>query len=221
MARLPSGDLSARAEIREAAADLFAEHGFAAVTVRQIAARAEVSPALVVHHFGSKVGLQAAVVEQVQAWFDDMLAIGAEEDLRRDFAAGSFAHYLLEAVEGIGSQGTLAKLFARLIVEEEPVAADLITRIAERSEEMLEPYVAQGIVVPDPDPRARMGVLIAQDIGTMLLRPQLTAWLGVDPLSPEGIERWSAAVLRVMSSQITLDVNPTTFGETDDRDRDQ
>jgi pimeloyl-ACP methyl ester carboxylesterase len=44
--------------ILHGASRLFAVHGPAAVTVRQIATAAGVSPALVVHHFGSKEGLR-------------------------------------------------------------------------------------------------------------------------------------------------------------------
>lgn len=40
---------------------LFAERGAAGVTIRQIAAEARVSRSLVIHHYGSKDGLKAAV----------------------------------------------------------------------------------------------------------------------------------------------------------------
>ena len=40
---------------------LFARRGAAAVTIRDIAAEAGVSPSLVIHHYGSKQGLREAV----------------------------------------------------------------------------------------------------------------------------------------------------------------
>ena len=46
-----------RSAIQTAAAPLFAEHGFNGVSVRAIAAAAEVDPALVIRHFGSKESL--------------------------------------------------------------------------------------------------------------------------------------------------------------------
>ena len=50
-------DLTARARIRDAAIQLFAERGIAAATIRDIAQAAGVSSGLVRHHFGSKEAL--------------------------------------------------------------------------------------------------------------------------------------------------------------------
>ena len=47
------GDLTAKAVIRNTALRLFAERGPDGVSVREIAAAAGVSPALVIHHYGS------------------------------------------------------------------------------------------------------------------------------------------------------------------------
>src|ERR1043166_4652894 len=74
------GDLTAKANIRNAALRLFAERGHDAVTVREIAAAAGVSPALVVHHFGSKEGVRAAVDGYAGQAFDALFAMD-ERDL--------------------------------------------------------------------------------------------------------------------------------------------
>jgi AcrR family transcriptional regulator len=68
------GDLTARARIRHQALRLFADHGPDAVTVRQIATAAGVSPALLLHHYGSKQGLRRAVDEHVTGVFDALFA---------------------------------------------------------------------------------------------------------------------------------------------------
>ena len=56
----PSSDLTAKARIRDRALLLFAERGPDRVTVRDVAVAADVSPGLVMHHFGSKAGLREA-----------------------------------------------------------------------------------------------------------------------------------------------------------------
>lgn len=47
-------DLTAAARIRDAAIDVFGRRGFDVASVREIAQEAGVSPALVIHHYGSK-----------------------------------------------------------------------------------------------------------------------------------------------------------------------
>lgn len=59
--------VTARDSIVQAALRLFGEHGIDATSLREIAKAAEVSPALVVHHFGGKEGLVAAV-DEVALW---------------------------------------------------------------------------------------------------------------------------------------------------------
>ncbi|WP_328514107.1 TetR/AcrR family transcriptional regulator [Streptomyces mirabilis] len=51
--------------MREAASELFAEHGFATTSTRSRAAPAGLSPAVVTRHIGSKQGQRAAVDEYV------------------------------------------------------------------------------------------------------------------------------------------------------------
>src|SRR5690606_30504745 len=58
-------DLTAAARIREAAMRLFPEHGYEGTSIRVLAEEVGISPALVIHHFGSKEGLRRACDEYV------------------------------------------------------------------------------------------------------------------------------------------------------------
>ena len=60
-AQQSSSPAETRERILDAAETLFAERGFAATSLRAIAARAEVNLAATHYHFGSKKGLLAAV----------------------------------------------------------------------------------------------------------------------------------------------------------------
>jgi AcrR family transcriptional regulator len=60
----------ARRVIQERALDLFDERGFAAVTIEEVAAAAEVSPSSVYRHFGTKEGLLLG---------DELTALGQDE----------------------------------------------------------------------------------------------------------------------------------------------
>jgi AcrR family transcriptional regulator len=72
-----------RAQIVEAAAHLFAQQAPSTVTLRQIAARADVQHSLIIRHFGSKAGLVRAVVDRTAGAY-------AESVLRGDDAADGF-----------------------------------------------------------------------------------------------------------------------------------
>ena len=59
-----------RASLLDAAARMFAEHGYDVATTRQIAAAAGVDAALIARYFGSKEGLYLAVVEASRSSFE-------------------------------------------------------------------------------------------------------------------------------------------------------
>jgi AcrR family transcriptional regulator len=63
-----------RSAIRAAATRLFAEHGFNQVSVRTIAAAAEVDPALVIRHFGSKESLFLQTLDPMAGGLAEVMA---------------------------------------------------------------------------------------------------------------------------------------------------
>jgi len=63
LGRRPDGGPDTREAILAAARDLFAANGFDRTTIRAVATRAEVDPALVHHYFGTKDQLLAASLE--------------------------------------------------------------------------------------------------------------------------------------------------------------
>ena len=77
---------------------LFAERRAAAVTVREIAAAAGVSPGLVMHHYGSKDGLKDAVDRRAVAFFEDM--IGELARLGEEGGAASLAELFAKPLDG-------------------------------------------------------------------------------------------------------------------------
>lgn len=63
LGRRPVGGPDTREAIVDAARQLFAERGFDRTTMRAVAAKAGVDPALIHHYFGTKDGLLTAVLE--------------------------------------------------------------------------------------------------------------------------------------------------------------
>jgi TetR/AcrR family transcriptional regulator, repressor for neighboring sulfatase len=74
----PLGRAEVVAAILESAADLFAERGPAATSIRDIAARSSVNHGLIHRHFGSKDRLVGAVLDHLGQRLAELLAAGAE-----------------------------------------------------------------------------------------------------------------------------------------------
>jgi TetR/AcrR family transcriptional regulator, regulator of cefoperazone and chloramphenicol sensitivity len=181
-------DRSAAPAIRDAATALFAARGFDAVTVREIAAAAGVSAALVIHHFGSKEGLRRAIDEHVARWVDQMLAQLA--------TAPGDASTLAELMAGwLESEPATGSYLRRLLVDGGPAGAALFTRLLLATREGVGALEAAGVVRPSADALARDVVLLCNDLAAVVLRPLAADALGVDPLGRDGLARWSAVVV--------------------------
>jgi len=197
MRSVPPDDRTARAAIRDEALRLFAAAGPDAVPVRQIAAAAGVSPALVLHHFGSKEGLRAAVDEHVLDLFDRMLGGMTGEhavDLYDPAAPGSVAEAI---VKHLPADSPVPAYLRRLLLADGDAGRVLFRRLFRLSAATLDALAAVGMAAPGSDPPVRAAFLLINDLAVLLLRDHLTDVLGADPLSGPGMERWASEVLTI------------------------
>ena len=186
------GDLTARATIRNAALRLFAERGPDAVTVREIAIEAGVSPALVVHHFGSKDGLRAEVDAFAAQAFDAIFEGMGNEDLAELLTGGSAGGSLAQAfAQGFPPGSPLPAYLRRLLLTNDPAGAALFQRWFVATRRLLDMMVEMGIARPSEDPDIRAAFFLVNDLGLILLRSPIADAIGGDPLTPDGIERWA------------------------------
>jgi TetR/AcrR family transcriptional regulator, regulator of cefoperazone and chloramphenicol sensitivity len=123
--RASGEDLTAKARIRNAAMDLYAEYGEDRTSMRAIATSAGVTVGLLVHHFGTKDRLRDAVEQLVVDYFAEAIAqvpvtgtpaeIGAARDaaVQEMLAANpAVVNYLRRAVLSPSSPG--GRLLERL-----------------------------------------------------------------------------------------------------------
>lgn len=187
-----SGDITGQAAIRDSAARLFAERGADAVTVRQIAADAGVSAALVLHHYGSKAGLEAAV----DAWVADQLdALMDQGEELGETLAGGEAVSVAELFAGVFAQGSpLPAYLRRKLISGDPAFLAIFRRWFQVSDAFVREMTDAGLARPSADPAARAAFFLAADVALLLLQEPLADVLGVDPLSPQGLARWAAEV---------------------------
>lgn len=198
--RSATDDRTARAIIRDEALRLFAARGPDAVTVRQIAAAAGVSPALVVHHFGSKEGLREVVDQHVLGLFEamvgEMTGDGAP-DLYDPAASGSLAEAM---VAHLPPGSPVPAYLRRLLLADGDAGRQLFRRMYEISTMLVDALVKAGLAAPGADPAVRVAFLMANDLAVLLLREHLADVLGVDPLSREGTARWAREMLAIYAA---------------------
>ncbi|SER69600.1 TetR/AcrR family transcriptional regulator [Sphingobium sp. YR768] len=127
------------ARLLDAATALFAEQGFDAVGVRPIANRAGVDPAMIAHHFGSKLALWEAVVDRLSLRLTDRLAAVAlgpgSASARLDEAVGQIIDLLCDAPE-------LAAFILREVVLPSDRSAYGAARLADPIHHILRPLIA-------------------------------------------------------------------------------
>lgn len=169
---------------------LFADRGALSVTVRDIAAEAGVSPSLVIHHYGSKDRLKEAVDEHVVRFFADLLAEFLDASPQEMLSASTTA----SLADRLGD-GPMLRYLRRLLADGGPAAERLFRSLYDMSRELVGRYVRAGVFKPSSDDAARVALLLVNDLGVVLLRDQISAVLGVDPLQGAGLVRWGQAVM--------------------------
>ncbi|HEX4688811.1 MAG TPA: TetR family transcriptional regulator [Nocardioides sp.] len=193
----PRGDLTAKATIRNAALRLFADRGPDAVTVREVAIAAAVSPALVMHHFGSKAGLHAAVDEYVAHSFDAVLDALTEDELG-DALTGGDSTSLAEAfVAALPPGSPLPDYLRRLLLTNDPTGDRVFARWFAECVRVLVSLEEAGIARPSKDRRVRAAFLLVNDLATVLLARQLRDAVGIDVQTPAGMAVWSSEAVDV------------------------
>lgn len=152
----------------DAAMEPFAERGPAAVSVREVAARAGVNHALVFRHFGSKDGLVQAVWERVV------------EDLAGRVVIAPDEQGLTALGEALAESETVWKLLARAILDGQSATiasyrypfVDTLVWATARGQEA-------GLLAGGLHPRLLLAMVIAMGFGWLIFHPVLLPLLGI------------------------------------------
>src|SRR5690242_11420411 len=169
-----------RATILSAARTLFSAHGFERTTIRSIAAEAGVDPALVMHYFGNKADLFAAV-SRLEITFPDLTGLAPERiaDVLVPFLvrvwdpAGSFLPLLRAAATNRTAADALLEVFV------EKVAPALTTVTPDRAAERTAMVGSQVLGIAMARNVVGVPALVAMDDATLTewLRPVLAHYL--------------------------------------------
>jgi AcrR family transcriptional regulator len=183
-------DLTTRARIRDSALNLFPDEGFAATTIRAIAADAGVSPGLVVHHFGSKDGLREECDRYVVAKFREIKLAAMEEGnvVNPAFATAAFQ-----------VSQTLMRYFGWALTRGHSAAGELFDEMVSEGLEITRVAVDKGMLKDSPDIRTRTVVQMAMMLGMVGFHDHIERNTGIDALTSEGIARLTPSILEIFS----------------------
>ncbi len=184
-------DLTTRARIRDAAILRFGQDGFEAASIRAIAKDAGVSPALVIHHFGSKAGLRHACDDYVTGELVDAEDEAAESDL-----IGTMHRWLSEP----GQFQPAFDYLTRMLAEESPASDRLFDDLVARTERSLSAGVAAGKMRTSSDPTATALLLAVQGLALLTMSRHVSRTLGSDSLSAAILQRLTVPTLELYTN---------------------
>lgn len=184
----PAEDLTAAARIRDTAMSLFPQRGYEATSMRALAEEAGVSPALVVHHFGSKEGLRRACDEYV---VDRIRTVKGEAIANRTMTDSGFLAGAFQIAP------PLMRYLGWALTSGSGEAALLFDEMVEESMRLLAMAEEQGYIHPTENPRARSAVMLSMQLGGLILAEHLDRAAGIDPFTPEGVIAFSRQMLDI------------------------
>ena len=183
-------DRSTPARIRDAAICCFADNGVDRTSVRTIAEAAAVSPALVIHHFGSKDGLRVACDRHVAA-----LIRGQKSDSMR---AGASLDPMA-ALRTYGDGPPLLAYLARTLSDGSPHVSELLEELVADAVAYMAEGEANGLLRPSDDPHGRAAVLLLWSMGALVLHEHAARLLEVDLLGePDQLLGYLRPALEIM-----------------------
>ena len=193
------GPSRTREAILAAAREEFAHSGFDATTVRSIAARAGVDPAMIAHHFGSK---QQLVLAALRVPFDPGVEIAAVLEGDRDDLGVRLLTRLLQVWDSPAGAAAVAALRAGLAKDE---TAALIREVA--LHRVLGP-VTQTLDASPAERLWRANLLATQLVGLIVTRYVLR----LEPLASTPAPAVVAALAPTVQRYLTGPVPPSAPG---------
>jgi AcrR family transcriptional regulator len=194
---VPGDDLTTKARIRDAAIRRFGADGYERTSIRAIARDAGVSPALVMHHFGSKEALRTACTRVL---LDEYL--GRQESLTTPRAAETIRGWLAD----LERFRPLVDYLSRLLVEDSPAADEVFDMLLDSTRAMFRQQREAGLLAPNSDPEALAVMVTLFGVAPLLAQRQLARALGVgDVLSTEAMRRLTIPVLELYTHGVYAD----------------
>ena len=187
-------DVTAKARIRDAALARFPRDGFGATTMRAVADDAGVSPALVVHHFGSKDGLRDACDQHVLKVFRETKQAAMQQG---NLGSPGFAGAAFQAAEPI------TRYLAWALSRNHEAAARFFDDFVQEALTATRMGVERGLLAESADLERRTVVQVAMQLGAMVLSPHVERNIGVGTAAAEDLQQLTPVFLELFSGLFT------------------
>jgi TetR/AcrR family transcriptional regulator len=203
--RRRNNGLQTRAEIVAAAERYFAERGFEATRLEDIATEVGIRRAAIFYHFGTKQELYAAVLDEVF------------RDLAESLPTGGSATERLEAsmtgwVDFLAKRPNIARLILREAANAQPGKATPLTPAGSATSDWFRAVIAEGIesgeLHPKIEPYRFMSLMGAITIFHFAAMPWLALDQRVDPWGRAELEKHKQEILLVARGMLGIDAEP-------------
>lgn len=169
-----------RARLLASARELFARHGFEAVSMRQLARSADATPAMVHYYFGDKHGLFRALTEETLG-----PVIASLESLADEGDAPDVEQFMEQYIGVFREHPWLPQLVFREMMEGgEDFRAHFASRFGHRVRAILGSAIrrgqGEGTIDPSLDPDLLTISTLALCVFPFLARPMVETVLGID-----------------------------------------
>jgi TetR/AcrR family transcriptional regulator len=192
--------LRTRAEIVATAERHFAERGFEATRLEDIATEVGIRRAAIFYHFGDKQELYAEVLDEV---FGDWTSVLPTDGS----AAERLEASLIAWIDYVARRPTVARLILREISNARPGKVSTFERAAASLEwfrAMIDEGVASGELAPLIEPHRFISLMGSITVFHLAAMPWLTVDEAVDPWSPAELDKHKREILLVARGMLGI-----------------
>lgn len=182
--------------MRDAAIDLFGRVGFERATVRDVAAAAEVSPALVIHHFSSKDGLREAC---------DAHVTGLLFDKKNELLGTDAAAIMRSWFDEFDRFRPLLRYIARMLTAGSAAGRSLFAAILAGTRRMIDAQIEAGVMRDVSDRDTVAAYLTAQGLAPLLLQEHLAEAFDAPEMTADLYRRSALPLLDVYTHGLYTD----------------
>jgi len=202
--------LQTRAEIVAAAERHFAERGFEAARLEDIAADVGIRRAAIFYYFRDKNELYAAVLDEV--FRGAMATLPSHGKVAERLEAS-----LIGWIDYVAQRPTVARLILREAANAKPGAESPFVRAGRAPIDMFRSLIQEGVasgeLKPLADPHRFISLMGATTVYHFAAMPWLTVDVSFDVWSPTELERHKREMLLIARAMLGIESRPTTRRE--------